>query len=626
MTRKQSNGQPPAGEIRQSQILSTFGPGSMMDLPEQSIIIGGLNHWKLNPGFPPLDEPRLIEIIKRKLGLPQVKLYQPPSRNQDISAPRTGITNFLFPGWFVAQVDQSLERNGKNYRTRPLIPWRLISPTGGKYLGEGGKRKDVVPVRFVQACVHGHISDINWRNFVHDGSKPCSGTLWLDEGGTGNDFADIFVRCEACKERRALSEATIPKSKALGACSGDRPWLGPNAREECRADEDGKRVFNRLLVRSASNAYFAQTQSVISLPSKDEAIESAISKVYENYLQYAEGADDIRRERKKLQVSSALEGLSDEAVWEFVQRRKSGSKAESPKSPKQVEIETLLSQPDEIGEDLPDTDFYARNRSLDHVPASIRQYVDRIVLVHRLREVRAQVSFTRFEPPFTDIDGELRLAVSPAALGLDTDWFPAIETKGEGIFLSFKAEAIEAWLQQDQVKQRGDELISGFHRWLQRREIKPEESPFKFPGLPYIMLHSLSHLLITSISLECGYSASAIRERIYAMGSSGCGILLYTAANSSEGTLGGLIQVGRKIEDHLQNALEAGRLCSNDPVCAQHKPDDPYEERFRHGAACHGCLLISETSCEQGNEFLDRALVVNTIETTGAAFFPSTLA
>jgi Domain of unknown function (DUF1998) len=625
MSKKQTQKQPPAGEIRQSQILSTFGPGSMMDLPEQSIIIGGLNHWKLNPDFPPLHEPRLVENIKRKLGLSQVKLFAPPARNQDVTGPRTGINNFLFPGWFVAQVDQKLERNGKVYGTRPLIPWRAIAPTGGKYHGDDGKLKAVVPVRFVQACVHGHISDIDWRAFAHKGSKHCLGELWLDEGGTGNDFADIFVRCKACEARRALSEATLPQSTALGACRGDLPWLGPNVREECGTDEDGKRIFNRLLVRSASNAYFAQTQSVISLPSQDEAIATAVHKVYENYLQYTENAAEIQRERRKPQVASALEGLSDEVVWEFVQRQKNGSKTISDKSPKQVEIETLLSQPDEIGEDLPDMDFYARNRPIDGIPSSMHQYIERIVLVHRLREVRAQVSFTRFEPPFTDIDGELQLAVSPAALGLETDWFPAIETKGEGIFLSFKPEAIEAWLQRDAVKQRAYELQRGFERWLQRREIKPEESPFKFPGLPYIMLHSLSHLLITSISLECGYSASAIRERIYATGSSGYGILLYTGANSSEGTLGGLIQVGRKIENHLQNALEAGRLCSNDPVCAQHKPDEPYEERFRHGAACHGCLLISETSCEQGNEFLDRALVVDTIETTGAAFFPSTL-
>ncbi|MHC5825905.1 MAG: Zn-binding domain-containing protein, partial [Nostoc sp.] len=142
----------------------------------------------------------------------------------------------------------------------------------------------------------------------------------------------------------------------------------------------------------------------------------------------------------------------------------------------------------------------------------------------------------------------------------------------------------------------------------------------KFPGLPYIMLHSLSHLLIAAVSLECGYAASSIRERIYA-GESGYGILLYTGSPGSEGTLGGLVQVGNRIEYHLDVALEMGRLCSNDPVCAQHQPDAEQEDRFLHGAACHGCLLIAETSCERRNEFLDRALVVATVERSGAEFF-----
>jgi Domain of unknown function (DUF1998) len=134
------------------------------------------------------------------------------------------------------------------------------------------------------------------------------------------------------------------------------------------------------------------------------------------------------------------------------------------------------------------------------------------------------------------------------------------------------------------------------------------------------MLHSLSHLLITAVSLECGYAASAIRERVYAS-SSGYGILLYTGTSGSEGTLGGLVQVGKRIDYHFGKALGLSRLCSNDPVCAQHEPDDPREERFLHGSACHGCLLIAETSCERRNEFLDRALVVDTVEELGAGFF-----
>ena len=133
--------------------------------------------------------------------------------------------------------------------------------------------------------------------------------------------------------------------------------------------------------------------------------------------------------------------------------------------------------------------------------------------------------------------------------------------------------------------------------------------------------HSLAHLLITAVSLECGYPASSIRERIYAVPGVGYGVLLYTGTTDAEGTLGGLIQVGRRIHDHVRTALEMGELCSNDPVCAQHQPDALQEERYLHGAACHGCLLLAESSCERRNDFLDRALVVPTVDSDGAAFF-----
>src|SRR5690606_23595313 len=123
----------------------------------------------------------------------------------------------------------------------------------------------------------------------------------------------------------------------------------------------------------------------------------------------------------------------------------------------------------------------------------------------------------------------------------------------------------------------------------------------------------------SAISLECGYSASAIRERIYCGPSARdphtpmAAILLSTGSSGTEGTLGGLVEQGRRIRSHLRRAWELGRLCANDPVCAGHSPADDPAERYCEGAACHGCLFIAETSCERSNRFLDRALVVPTV-------------
>jgi hypothetical protein len=175
---------------------------------------------------------------------------------------------------------------------------------------------------------------------------------------------------------------------------------------------------------------------------------------------------------------------------------------------------------------------------------------------------------------------------------------------------------MRAWCDRAAVRARGEEFVRGFQAWQTSRHT----TRGAFAGLPYVMLHTLSHLLIQAVVLDCGYAASSIRERIYAIDNR-FGILLHTGTPDSEGTLGGLVQVTRRIEQHLLHAIELGRLCSNDPVCAQHAPDQVLEERFLHGAACHGCSLIAEPSCERHNELLDRALVVPTVDVDDCAFF-----
>jgi hypothetical protein len=242
--------------------------------------------------------------------------------------------------------------------------------------------------------------------------------------------------------------------------------------------------------------------------------------------------------------------------------------------------------------------------------------LSRVVKVHRLREVIAQVGFTRFEAAVSDVNGELALDVERADLSLNQDWLPAVENRGEGILIGFDGDAIREWRKRGAVSRRETQLFEGFKAWQRANQADSAT----FPGAPFIMLHSLSHLLITAVALDCGYAASSIRERIYT-GESGYGILLYTASPDAEGTLGGLVEAAGRIDRYLRQALELGQLCSNDPVCAQHRSDAWEEDRFLHGAACHGCLLLAESSCERRNDFLDRALVVPTVDGADAAFF-----
>jgi hypothetical protein len=355
--------------------------------------------------------------------------------------------------------------------------------------------------------------------------------------------------------------------------------------------------------------------SVISLPDRDDTVKQAVDAAWE-FLETVEDLEQLKYERRKAKVKAALEGIGDDEAFSEIQSRRDGT----PKDDKKVkvaELETLIASKDELGDDKPDGNFFARSLPRAAWDQPWMRSIERVILVHRLREVVAQVGFTRFEAAAPDTDGELEMGVRRASLAREVSWLPAIENKGEGVFLQFRMDAIETWMGRADVQDRGRALVAGFDCWRHEHQ----GTHRVFPGLPYLMLHSLSHLLITAISLECGYPASAIRERIYAIPSVGYGVLLYTGSSDAEGTLGGVIQVGRRIHEHIRNALEIGELCSNDPVCAQHEPQNAHEHRFLHGAACHGCLLIAETSCEQQNDFLDRALVVPTVDNLGVEFF-----
>ncbi len=598
-----------SNQVRQSQLITTYGPGSMVDLPNHSVIIGGLNHW--HGEMRVIREERLQAKICTLLQKDAIELRLPPLEESG-DKKKAGITAFEFPKWFLAQVDATFESSGKVYRTRPLVTrddltngkFRCPDPATGK-----GREFPVVPVRFVQACTSGHIEDINWYVYVRqDSNTEQTGQLWLDEGGAGNDFAEIFVRCEKTKSRRRLSDAIVPGKASLGTCGGHMPWIGPRHKVGCGQPA-------RLLVRSASNSYFSQRLSVIHIPEADAEMRQKIDRVYDDFLCVADSVDDVIRERKKAKVEAALEGLKDADIWKEVQRRKSGAPKED-KSIKQAEVETLFAAAEEVGTDTPQGDFFGRAIKLDKMRPSLRKLISRVVLVHRLREVVAQVGFTRFDAAGTDEHGEFDLGLRVAPLSDETTWLPAYENRGEGIFIGFSEAALSGWANRPAVEKRGGKLEDGFKLWCAQKDIKG----LHFRGLPYVMLHTLSHLLLMAISLECGYSASSIRERVYA-GPGGYGILLYTGSPGAEGTLGGLVEVGHDLERHLIRALELGRLCSNDPICSEHDPRSRHEERFLHGAACHGCLFIAETSCEARNDYLDRALVVPTVAETETAFF-----
>ena len=326
------------GEIRRSQLVRTFGPGAMVDLPNHSVVVSGLEAWFPASEMPAIVEERLSLKVATVLGHAKpVPLKGPPVVADDERMPATGVPAFQFPEWFVVQASA---------KRRPLV--HLDSLEKGKYVVDG-RKCPAIPVRFVQACVLGHLSDIDWRGFIHMYRGDCARPIRMEERGSSGDLADVIVGCD-CGAERSMAQATRRGAENLGVCLGKRPWLGRHGGEKC-GGAGGKLQLARLLVRSASDAYFAQVLSVISLPDRGTLVRDAVAKLWENFLAFVEEQGELAKERRKPAVKAALEGLADEEVWAEIERRKSGAPAKAEKI-KEVELATLLSVKEKLGDDF----------------------------------------------------------------------------------------------------------------------------------------------------------------------------------------------------------------------------------------------------------------------------------
>ena len=515
------------GQLRRSQVITTYGPGALIDLPHDSAIVSGLDAWPPLSKLDELSEPRLARKLQAITGVTAPRLYAPPAASTAPGATPIGIGASRFPEWFVVQ---DTDASGEHVRSRRLVHRRALDDKGRF------EDRQVVATRFVRACPRGHVDDLDWRGFVHGGDTSCPShrPIWLDEHGTSGDLTDLVVRCDCGKTRR-LSDASKLEENPLDYCQGARPWLGRNMNEECHLP-------SRLLIRTASNAYFPQVVSVLSLPERDTAVATVVRALWDD-LQIVDELSELAFVKKKPQVAADLEPFDDDEVLRAIREVRLGDTG-SNKSVKELELEALLAAPEGFGDDVPvNPDFHARRlpdeawRRSDGVNG-----IADVIQLHRLREVLALAGFTRFEAVTPDIHGEYDSDVVRAAIAEEPSWFPAVENRGEGLFLRLRTEAVDDWLGRLAVKRRLDALAKGHTRWAESRK-----SARGFPGGPYVLLHTLSHLLIQSLAMQCGYPASSLRERVYAEDGR-YGLLIYTGSPDAEGTLGGLVQQARHVE------------------------------------------------------------------------------
>lgn len=611
----------PVGEVRPSQLLWTYGPGALVDLPNLSVVTMGIDQWDKDR-CQTIQEARLLAAVRRVLGAQVESLRMAPFHKSDfldVWSPeaKIGVPVKAFPRWLrcvkcglLSEFDAGLFEC-KEDMYRPERTRFVHKDCRGSKGDQPAKDADAVPARFLLACRDGHLDDFPWHYFVHSGPSDCRGTLRFFESGASLQTENLWVKCDECGTSRNMAHAFGQIGKEnLPGCRGRHPHLGlfeTDCKEEPRA-----------VLLGASNGWFPVTLSALAIPQTKDPISQLIQDGWQ-FFEDLNSSQEVELTVKTIKKMAALPGIekySAEEIWAAIQAYKSEDE-------EQIVLESEIKQPewDVLTDTNPPTDYPHFMSKKVNVPTGFEPYISRVLLLERLREVNALLGFTRIEASEETSNEEERPNMASLSK-TPPDWVPAGQVHGEGIFIQLNENEVKNWEALDAVKALDEKLQEGHRGWRNARKLDPNEG---YPGARYALVHTLSHILIRELALECGYNAASIRERIYAVcegegHSAQAGFLIYTAAADSDGTLGGLVDLGKpeNLGRLLKQALNRSKICSSDPLCSEHEPD---KDRSLHGASCHACSFVSETSCERGNRYLDRALIVPTVEHSDAAFF-----
>lgn len=568
------------GELRPNQIITTFGPGSIVDAVKDSVIILDIPYWK-DKGMRIIDG-RLASYL-----------------NVDaFYMPRTSFAHDIpvqsFPRWHVCSNLKCgrLFDASESFDLEKYLKFGVTCPDCGR---------KAYPARFITICENGHMSDFPWRWWAHHGDASCNGRLRMYSTGNTSTLSDMWVEC-FCGAKRSMSGATQVQNFEGLSCRGTHPFR-PNSRpEHCE-----KPVIPSQ--RGASNVYFAVTRSAISIPPWINPLYNLID----------EHLRDIEQAKKMaVRLGGTEEDGFQQIYEEYFSRytREQFDKAYERRMNNIREFTEIKRMEYEAITHHDDPTYQSNKKHFkaeeDSLPEYFSRYFSRIIRITRLREVRVLLGFTRVDSPEPDADNQPNVVY--LSKGKDERWLPAVEVNGEGIFIEFNRQTLNEWLSNPQVKNISEKYVASYREYCDSKgwTIKTDRDAV------YVLMHTFSHLLIKQMAMSSGYSSSAIRERIY-FDDNMAGILLYTGSSDKEGSLGGLVELGTadQMTNLMRDAFQEALVCTNDPECMNTLPAG----KNSNGAACHSCCMISETACENGNRMLDRGLVVPLAEREETSYF-----
>jgi len=639
------------GSVHPSALLYTSGIGATVDMPHIAVMPQGLDAWELaysRQGKPQLVlVDRLLTAVRSQLGRQVDELRQPPwvpEKAYESGTP-IGIPTRVFPQWLrctgcdlLAPISESKKFEFVNKsRHRPDKAQFVHKdckgrPKKGKKLGTLDARPRLaVPARYLIACTDGHLDEfpyVEWLHRADEGGGKCSKApkpeLRMVEWRS-NLGPQVTIRCAACDMSRNIAELTRAGGETmLPDCRGRHPHLPTYAPSDrpCEAEV-------RLMLLGAANQWFPASVSVLVLPSRKNAtpadIAAAVRGLPAPTFVDVQSIDDIAGWRKfgPKDLLALFDGVSNEALWQAIQIARgqaiaeAGAEKASPSTFDPIDLlepewDTLVHPEDFETEDRK-AGFRVKPMT---VAPSLQPVTSHVVAVERVKKANAFIGFTRIDA--LDRVGDAPNRIAPLVQSGKPKWVPATEDRGEGVFLRFDEEVVRAWEDEVLESKVWRAHVEANERNVNRRQSRTAielDAADRMPPPRYWALHTMSHLLIREMAMSSGYGSASLTERLYAWRETderdaAAGILIATTSPDSEGTLGGLVDLSRtqRLEGVFRDALRRAQRCSSDPICAHRVPSG--QEDFLHGAACHFCVFVSETSCEKANRFLDRRFVL----------------
>lgn len=633
-------------EIRSSQLLTPFGIGALTDINNQSVMISDSRSWIFykDTKFHDRDTKWDTEFhdIRLQRALKADGFIEPPTGQQG------KVRTKLFPTWYFCP-------SAKTRDLATLSEWKKRMKKRGISLRDFERTlhflkngdKELVPVRIICVCEAGHVQDFPWYEWAHSGqhmdpSKSKKHELSLKNVGSSGTIADMRVEC-SCGCQRSLkgifgSHASSKLEAINVSCKGLYGWKDEDKGEPCEKEL-------KPILRNANNFYFPNLISSVNIPFKENAEISDIQNIGDYHdiqrdLMYEPTIDkkidalnNSPRTKDSLQaIANKLKCDVDEIREQLIKNLEKTDETPDRLTEtdyRQDEYDVLVGE--KTYKKTP-TKFDIKIYSHDSFPSkesfSSTEFFSHITLLNQMEVVNVLKSYSRIRP----IEREEILEQEKIESGMaepneigevslrrkEDNIFVGKRNNGEGIFVSLDPKKLDEW--RKRIKD------TSFERRILNKKKNQQLSPYlsALVAPAFYLVHTISHLLINELSFTCGYSSSALRERLYysndAEKGKMCGFLIYTSSADSEGTLGGLVRQGvpENFFNIFESALEKARWCSYDPTCIESRGQGRDSLNL---AACHACVLTSETSCERLNLLLDRGMLIGTLEDPELGFF-----